>query len=345
MCRITRIGSACLRIGLLLLLAASAAAPAAPSPVLAQIKTRGALRCGVSEGVPGLSAKDAGGRWVGIDADFCRAVAAAALGDPEKVVFVPLKASARFPALMSRTIDLLARNTTWTYRREAGLGLNFVGVLFYDAQGIMVARKNAPKTLAGLKGATVCLEKGSTSATNLAAYSTRNGLDFKPLVIDSYSELQAAFFTGRCQAFSSDMTQLAATRLAAPGGVDAYVIRPERLSKEPLSPVVRNDDPAWATIVRWVLLGLVAAEENGITKRTVREVMNEQQARQVFDTEEAIGKELGIAPGWVLRAVESVGNYGEVFERNFGAGSPLKLERGLNELWTKGGLMYAPPMH
>jgi general L-amino acid transport system substrate-binding protein len=326
------------------LLFAAASAGAAPGETLAQMKSRGTLRCGVSEGIPGFSAKDASGRWSGFDADFCRAVAAAALGDAAKVAFVPLKASARFPALQAGTIDLLVRSTTWTYRREAGLKVRFAGVLLYDGQGFMVSTENAPKGMAGLKGATVCVEKGTTSIQNLVDYSEERGLGMKPLVIDSSAEVADAFFGGRCRAYTADASQLAAARLRAPGGPQALVILPERISKEPLGPVVRGGDDDWLTVVRWVLFALVAAEESGVTRDNVRERMRGPAAQRALAAGDDTSKALGVGPGWAVRAVQSAGNYGEMFERNLGSASPLKLERGLNRLWTRGGLMYAPPM-
>lgn len=309
------------------------------------MKSRGTLRCGVSQGIFGFSAKDASGRWTGFDVDFCRAVAAAALGDAAKVAFVPLKASARFPALQAGTIDLLVRMTTWTYRREADLKARFAGVLLYDGQGFMVPIKNAPNGVAGLKRVTVCVAKGTTSIQNLADYSGERGLGIEPLVIDdSAAGVADAFFAGRCGAFTSDASQLAAARLRAPGGPQAFAILPERISKEPLGPVVRGGDDDWLTVVRWVLFALVAAEESGVTRDNVLQRMRDPAAQRALGADDDTSKALRVAPGWAVRAVQSAGNYGEMFERNLGSASPLKLERGLNRLWTQGGLMYAPPM-
>jgi general L-amino acid transport system substrate-binding protein len=318
-------------------------AQAAPGETLDQVKARGTLRCGVSEGIAGFSIKDGAGRWSGMDADFCRAVAAAALGDAAKVTFVPLRASARFPALRGGQIDLLARNTTWTLEREAGLGVQYAGVIFYDGQGFMVPAKSGVKSPAGLKGATVCVEKGTTSAQRLAGYSAELGLGFKPLVIDSAVEVADAFFAGKCGAVTGDASQLAAERLRAPGGPQGMVILAERISKEPLGPVVRAGDDSWLTLVRWVLHGLVVAEEQGLTQANMRQRMAEPATQRLLGSGEDISRMLDVEPGWGQRAVLSVGNYGEMFERNLGRASPLKLERGLNGLWNKGGLMYAPP--
>lgn len=318
----------------------------AAGETLAQIKSRGTLRCGVSEGIAGFSEKDAAGRWSGLDVDFCRAVAAAALGDAEKVAFVPLPASARFPALQARTIDLLARDTTWTLAREAGLDVQFAGILFYDGQAFMVPTASPAKAVAQLNGAVICVEKGTTHERNLAEYFAGHGMSVKPLVIDSAIEVAAAFFAGRCAAYTSDASQLAAVRLRASGG-RTFRILPDRISKEPLAPVVRSGDNAWLTLVRWVLFALIAAEENGITRDNVLALRDGPRGaglRRALGAEGELGKALGTDPDWSLRAVQSVGNYGEMFERNLGSRSWLKLERGLNRLWSQSGLMYAPPM-
>ena len=323
------------------------AGPVPAGEVLTSVKTRGVLRCGVSEGVAGFSQRDAAGRWQGLDADFCRAVAAAVLGDGEKVEFVPLKASARFPALQARRVDLLARNTSWTLTREAILKVRFPAVLFFDGQAFLVPIGAGISAPTQLKGATVCVEKGTTHERNLARYAKRQGLSFTPLVIDSAPEVAAAFFAGRCDAYTSDASQLAAARAQAPGGPDRYLILPERISKEPLAPVVWGDDPEWTTVVRWVLFILVLAEEEGITSNNldVRATADVGQIASLSDDEkELLGQALGITKGWALRAVAAVGNYGEMYERNLGPGSALHIERGPNRLWTQGGLMYAPPV-
>lgn len=331
---------------LALVLVAWPAPCAAAGETLEQIKSRGTLHCGVSEGIAGFSEKDASGRWSGLDVDLCRAVAAAALGDPAKVTFVPLRASARFPALQSRRVDLLARNTTWTLAREAGLEVQFAGILFYDGQAFMVPTASAVKKVAQLNGAVVCVEKGTTHERSLTDYFAGHGLSVKPLVIDSAPEVADAFFAGRCAAYTSDASQLAGVRLRASGG-RTFRILPERISKEPLAPVVRSSDPAWLTLVRGVLFALIAAEENGVTRdnvRALREGAGAAGVRRALGAEGELGKALGVDPDWALRAVQSVGNYGEMFERNLGGESWLKLERGLNRLWSQGGLMYAPPM-
>ena len=237
---------------------------------LAKIRATGEVRCGVSEDLRGFSQKDAQGRWTGLNVDFCRAVAAAALGDAEKVDFVPLRASARFLALKSGEIDLLLRNTTWTLEREVGLGVHFVGTLFYDGQTVMVPHDSKVSHIAELNGATMCIEKGTNHDENLTDYFRAHGLTYQPLILDSLAEVQEAFFAGRCQAYTSDLSQLAAVRAGAPGGPERFVILPELIAKEPLSPVVRRGDEEWFTLVKWVLFALIEAEERGVTRDNVR---------------------------------------------------------------------------
>lgn len=322
------------------------ALPAIAGDTLAQVKSRGTLRCGVSQGIAGFSAKDESGHWSGLEVDFCRAVAAAVFGSAEKTTFVPLRASERFPALKSGAIDLLARSTVWTLSREAGLKVQFPGILFYDSQGFMVPATSGVKSVAQLNGATICVEKGTTQERNLTDHFAAHGLSVKPLVIDSPTEVADALFAGRCKAYTSDVSQLAVSRLRAPAG-QTFDILPERISKEPLGPVVRGGDDGWLTLVRWVLFALIAAEEGGITRdnvREIRETTRHPAHRRALGVEGGFGPMLGTDQNWALNAVESVGNYGEMFERNLGVHSPLHLERGLNRLWTQGGLMYAMPV-
>jgi general L-amino acid transport system substrate-binding protein len=329
---------------LLLVTVGTLPAYAAEGDTLALVKARGALRCGVSEGIAGFSAKDPSGHWSGIDADFCRAVAAAALGSADRVVFVPLKASARFPALQGGGIDLLARNTTWTLLREGALKIQFAGVLYYDGQAFMVPKGGDAKTITALAGATVCVEKGTSSENQLPEYFAAKGLNVKPLVVDDATKVADAFFAGRCAAYTADASQLAAARLRAPGGPQAYVILPERISKEPLGPAVRGNDENWLILVRWVLFALVAAEEGGVTRDNVQQRMRDPLVQRALSAGVQVSQALGVEPGWTVRAVQSVGNYGELYDRNLGSRSQLNLERGLNRPWTQGGLMYAPPM-
>lgn len=331
----------------LLILALAVSLSSKAGEVLDNVKSRGQLRCGVSEGIPGFSARDAGESWRGLDIDFCRAVAAAVLGDPDKAQFVPLAASARFPALQARKIDLLLNNTTWTLTREAVLKVQFPGILFYDGQGFMVPAAAGISQITDLNDATICVEKGTTNQRNLIAYFKAHGGSVKPLVIDSAPEAAAAFFEGRCRAYTSDAGQLAAMRLRAPENPQDFVILPERISKEPLSAVVWAGDSEWNTVVRWVLNILILAEEYGVTRDNLDAVIAENQnplVRRSTDERDRIAQALGIEPHWGARAIRAVGNYGEMYERNVGRDSPLKIERGLNRLWTQGGLHYAPPL-
>jgi len=312
---------------------------------LARVKSRKVLRCGVSEGLIGFSVKDPAGEWTGLDVDFCRAVAAA-VGERVKVQFVPLFASARFPALQADEIDLLVRNTTWTLGREAFLGVQFAGILFYDGQGFMVPRRGKVRRIADLKGATICVVKGTTSEQNLADYFRAHGWTYQPLVLESVAEIRDALVSGRCQAYTSDASQLASVRMEVPEGTKRYTILPDLISKEPLGPVVRRGDEEWFTLVRWVLLALIQAEELGITRenvRALRDTSTDPAVQRLLGKTGGFGKALGVDNDWVVRVVGTVGNYGEMFERNLGRESVLNLERGLNRLWTQGGLMYAPP--
>jgi len=314
--------------------------------VFTGVRSKGAVRCGVSEGLLGFSLKEPNGRWSGLDVDFCRAVAAAALGDPGKAVFVPLITSARFLALRSGQIDVLARHTTWTLAREAGLGVHFTGILYYDGQGFMVTRKSGIGKIDQLNGATICVETETTSKENLDDYFQARGWKYKPVLVKSPAEAMAAFSGGNCRAYTSDRSQLASARATATGGPGTHLILPGEISKEPLGPAVFRGDEEWFSLVRWVLFALVAAEEYGITRDNVQAKQQEKanlMLQNFFATSDYYSKALGVKPGWAGKTIESVGNYGEIFERNLGSQSPLKLERGLNRLWTQGGLMYAPP--
>jgi len=314
--------------------------------ILNGVKSRGVLRCGVSEGIPGFSEQDPSGRWKGIDADFCRAVAAAVIGDEEKVEFVPLTTAARFPALQARKIDLLARNTTWTLIRETVMGIQFPATLFYDGQTFLVPAESPVKQAPDLQGATICVQKSTTSERNLRAYFKQRGLAVTPLALDSAGDAAKAFFTGRCQAYTSDSAQLAGARLLAPAGRAAYRILPDPISTEPLAPAVWGGDQEWTSMVRWVLFVLIHAEELGITRTLAKDPPDDYFDTLLhWDDQEiaALAKALGVPMGWSLRAVAAIGNYGELFDRNLGPGSEIGLERGLNRLWKDGGLMYAPP--
>ncbi|MFZ1536628.1 MAG: amino acid ABC transporter substrate-binding protein [Chromatiaceae bacterium] len=328
------------------LLLTLAAPPILAGEILEGVKSRGVLRCGVSEGIPGFSEQDPDGRWRGLDADFCRAVAAAVIGNAEKVTFVPLSASERFPALQARKIDLLARNTTWTLVREAVMGVQFAATLFYDGQTFMVPTESPVQRPADLNGATICVQKGTTSQRNLQPYFARQGLSIKPLVIDSAKQAAEAFFKGRCQAYSSDSGQLAGARILAPEGRQAYRILPDLISSEPLAPAVWGGDQQWASMVRWVLFSLIHAEVLGITRSQANNPPSDYFTSMLsWDEREvdSLDKAIGVPKGWGKRVIAAVGNYGELFDRNLGAGSEIGLERGLNRLWLDGGLMYAPP--
>jgi general L-amino acid transport system substrate-binding protein len=314
--------------------------------MIKRVRSKGVLRCGVSEGLPGFSMKDARGQWTGMDADFCRAVAAAVFGDSKKVDFVSLTAAERFPALRNNSIDLLARNTTWTIGREAGLGVQFVGTLYYDGQGFLVRKGGGVTKFSDLKNATICIEKGTTSQANLDDYFRSKGWKYKPIIFESLIKAQEAFFSGQCTSYTSDRSHLAAVRSGIRDGSKTYTILPGQISKEPLGPVVRRGDEDWFTLVRWVLFALIEAEEIGVTQANVRAKVKEKgdpDLERFLGSSGNFGKTLGISNDWTVRIVESVGNYGEMFERNLGRGSPLKLDRGPNRLWNKGGLMYAPP--
>lgn len=312
-----------------------------------QIRSRGELRCGVSEGVTGFSEQDAQGRWQGMDVDFCRALAAAVLGDANKVAFLSSRASERFPLLLSGKVDVLARNTSWTLTREALLQVRFPATLYFDSQGFMVPAASAAQSLKDLQGSTICVQKGSTQALRLPDVLANHEVKAPIKVLDSAQAAADAFFAGQCAAYSSDVSQLAGVRLKAPGGQDGYRILPDRVSKEALGPVVRQDDPAWETLVRWTMHLLVLAEEHGVTAANVGTIAAQGHGaglRMLNQTDDRVARALGVEAAWALNLIRVTGNYGEMFDRNLGAGSALKLDRGLNRLWTEGGLMYAPPV-
>ncbi|MDP1839050.1 MAG: amino acid ABC transporter substrate-binding protein [Reyranella sp.] len=310
------------------------------------IKARGQLICGVSTGVAGFASADSQGKWTGIDVDVCRAVAAAIFGDSEKVKYVPTTAQQRFTALQSGEVDLLVRTTTYTLTRDTALGFDFTGINYYDGQGFMVNKKLGVKSAKELNGATVCVQPGTTTELNLADYFRANKMTFKPVVIEKIEEVRAAFFAGRCDVFTTDASGLYATRAANAPKPEDYIILPEIISKEPLGPVVRHGDNQFADIVRWSLYAMIEAEEYGITSKNVDEMMKSDNPtiKRILGVTPGMGKALGVDEKWVYNIVKQVGNYGEVFERNVGMGSPLKIARGQNELWTKGGLQYAPPI-
>ncbi len=315
-------------------------------PALDKIKQAGTLVCGVNTGLAGFGQPDTQGRYTGLDIDVCKALAAALFGDPGKVKFVPLTAQQRFTALQSGEVDILSRNTTWTLQRDTELGLNFGPVVFYDGQGFMVPKKAGVKSAKELNGATVCVQPGTTTELNLADYFRANKMTFKPLVIEKLDEVQNAYFSGRCDAFTTDRSGLAATRVARAPTPDDHVILPEVISKEPLAPAVRQGDDQWNDIVRWVVYALFEAEEKGITAKNLDEMLksDDPNIKRMLGVTPGTGKALGLDEKWAYNAIKAVGNYGEMFERHVGKNSPLKLDRGLNDMWTKGGLLYAMPI-
>ncbi len=313
------------------------------------VKARGQLICGVGIGTAGFMLADSQGKWVGLDVDVCRAVAAALFGDAEKVKYVPLTAQQRFTALQSGEVDVLSNNTTWTLTRDTALGFDFTAVTYYDGQGFMVNKKLGLKSAMELNGATVCVAPGTTTELNLADYFRANKMTFKPVVIEKVDDVRAAFFSGRCDVYTTDVSSLYATRAAnvpPPATIADFVILPEIISKEPLGPVVRQGDAQFADIVRWSQYAMLEAEEDGITSKNVDDMLKSDNPniKRILGVTPGMGKALGVDEKWVYNIVKQVGNYGESFERNVGMGSALKIERGLNKLWTQGGLQYAPPI-
>ena len=320
-------------------------APAQAGPTLDKVKASG-LTCGVPTGIPGFGMPDSHGKYRGLDVDVCKAISAAISGDPEKVKYVPLTAQQRFTALQSGEVDILSNNTTWTLQRDTQLGFNFGPVVFYDGQGFMVPKKLGVKTAKELNGATICVAPGTTTELNLADYFRANKMEFKPVVIEKVDELYAAFFSGRCDVMTGDATGLGAQRIGRASNPDDYIVLPERISKEPLAPVVRHGDEEWHDIVDWVVYALFEAEEKGITQKNVDEMAKSDSPdiKRMLGTTPGMGKALGLDEKWAYNAIKAVGNYGEIFERHLGLSTPLKIERGYNNLWTKGGLIYAIPI-
>ena len=321
-------------------------APAQAGPTLDKAKEAGAISCGVQTGVAGFSQPDSQGVYTGFNVDICRALSAALFGDPSKVKFVPLTAQQRFTALQSGEVDVLSNNTTWTLQRDTELGFNFGPVVFYDGQGFMVTKKLGVKSAKELNGATICVAPGTTTELNLADYFRATKMEFKPVVIEKLDELTGAFFSGRCDVYTTDASGLAAVRIARASNPDDYVILPDRISKEPLAPVVRHGDDQWHDIVDWVVYALMEAEEKGISQQNGDDMLksDDPTVKRMLGVTPGMGKALGLDEKWAYNAVKAVGNYGEIFERNLGMGGPLKLDRGLNNLWTKGGLIYAMPI-
>ena len=329
--------------GIVFLLLAASGAPALAQSTLDAVRSRGFVQCGVNTGLAGFAQPDSKGVWRGIDVDLCRAVAAAVFGDAAKVRFTPLTSQQRFTALQSGEVDILARNTTWTLSRDTGLGLNFAGVNYYDGQGFMVPKKLNVKSAKQLDGATICVQPGTTNELNLADYFRANRMKFKPVVIEKLEEVLSAYFSGRCDAYTTDQSGLVALRASRAPNPAEHVILPELISKEPLGPAVRHGDDRWFDIVKWSLFATIEAEELGLTSKNIdAQAKGGNPAIQRFvGASGELGRMLSLDNRWAYNIVKQVGNYGESFDANL---KPLGFERGLNRLWSQGGLMYAPPV-
>ena len=316
---------------------------------LEAIQERGVLRCGVNTGLAGFGIPDSRGDWTGLDVDYCRAISAAVFGDPDRVEYIPLNAQQRFLALQSGEVDVLSRNTTWTLTRDTSLGLNFTAVTFYDGQGFMVRAELGVSSALELDGATVCVQPGTTTELNLSDFFRKNNMTFEPVVIESLSEVVGAYLAGRCDVYTTDASGLAATRSSF-GFPEIHVILPEIISKEPLGPVVRHGDDQWLDIVKWVIFATLEAEENDIDSTNVDSLLSDNPEaldpviQRLLGVSPGMGENLGLSEDWAYNIIKHVGNYAEIFERNVGVNTPIGLERGLNALWTNGGLMYAPPI-
>jgi general L-amino acid transport system substrate-binding protein len=320
-----------------------ATAPAPASLTLDAVRQKGFVQCGVNTGVAGFSAPDSKGVYTGIDVDLCRAVAAAVFGDSTKVRYTPLTAQQRFTALQSGEVDILARNTTWTITRDTSLGLNFVGVNYYDGQGFMVHRRLNVKSAKQLNGATVCVQPGTTTELNLSDYFRANRMTFKPVVIEKLDEVLNAYFAGRCDVYTTDHSGLISTRASRAPKPEDHIILPEIISKEPLGPAVRHGDDRWFDVVKWAMFAMLEAEEMGLTSKNIDQQAESQNptVQRFVGASGDIGKMLSLDNKWAYNIVKQVGNYGESFDANL---KPLGFERGLNRLWNQGGLMYAPPI-
>ncbi|GHF00921.1 amino acid ABC transporter substrate-binding protein [Aliiroseovarius zhejiangensis] len=325
---------------------AGMAAGASAAATLDDVKARGKLNCGVTTGLVGFAAPDANGKWEGFDVDFCRAVAAAVLGDANAVEFVPTTGKTRFTALASGEVDMLARNTTWTLSRDVDLKFDFVGVNYYDGQGFLVSKEMGVSSAKDLDGATVCIQTGTTTELNLADFFRANNISYEPVPIETNAEGQQQYLAGACDTYTTDASGLAATRATFENPQD-HVVLPEIISKEPLGPLVRHGDNEWADIVRWTLNALISAEELGITSTNIGELSaapgDNPEINRLLGTEGNLGEMLGLDADWAKRAIMAGGNYGEVFAKNIGESTPIALARGLNAQWKDGGLIYSPP--
>ncbi len=326
---------------------AGLAATAASAATLDDVRARGKLNCGVSTGLPGFSNPDANGNWQGFDVDFCRALAGAVFGDAAAVEFVPLTTQTRFTALSSGEVDVLARNTTWTFSRDTDLKLDFIGVNYYDGQGFMVPKSLGVSSAKDLDGATVCIQTGTTTELNLADFFRANNISYEPVPIETNAEAQQQYLAGACDVYTTDASGLAATRATFEAPAD-HVLLPEIISKEPLGPAVRHGDNDWADIARWTLNALISAEELGVTSANVAELSaaatNNPEVNRLLGTEGELGAMMGLDAKWGVNAIAAGGNYGEIFERNIGENTPIGLARGLNAQWTEGGLIYSAPI-
>jgi general L-amino acid transport system substrate-binding protein len=333
-----------LRAVLLPLVAAAVATPAAFADTLADVRAKGHVQCGVSQGLPGFSNFNDAGEWSGLDVDMCRAVAAAVFGDASKHKVTPLSAKERFTALKSSEIDVLTRNTTWTMSRDTNHG-DFAGVNYYDGQGMMVRKSLGVKSALELGGASICTNTGTTTELNIADYFRANNMEYELVAFENTSEVNAAYVSGRCDVFTTDQSGLYAERLKFPDK-DKHMVLPEVISKEPLGPMTRNGDSKWTDIVRWSHNAMVNAEEMGVTSANVDSMKSGKNPAvlRLLGVEGSFGEDLGLSKDWAFNIIKQVGNYGESFERNVGVNTPLGISRGLNQLWTKGGLMYAPPV-
>jgi general L-amino acid transport system substrate-binding protein len=317
----------------------------ANAAVLDQVKSKSFVQCGVSQGLPGFSSPDDKGSWTGLDVDVCRAIAAAIFDDATKVRYTPLTAKDRFTALQSGEIDVLSRNTTWTLSRDTSLGLNFAGVSYYDGQGFLIRKDKKVSSALELSGASVCTQTGTTTELNVADFFRARNMKYEVVAFTTADETIKAYEAGRCDVFTSDVSQLYAMRLKLANTAD-HVVLPEIISKEPLGPVVRHGDDQWFDIVKWVLFAMLNAEELNVTQKNLDEQLKSPnpEIKRLLGAEGNFGEQLGLTRDWVVRIVKKVGNYGESFDRNVGAGSKLGIERGLNRLWNKGGIQYAPPI-
>jgi general L-amino acid transport system substrate-binding protein len=320
-------------------------ASASAAQTLNTIKTRGILNCGSNTGMAGYGIADRQGNWTGFDVDFCRALAAAIFDDPNKVKFIPTTGQNRFTALQSGDVDVLNRNTTWTIARDTSLGLNFTGATYYDGQGFIVRKSLKVASALELNDAAVCVSQGSTTELNLADYFRANKMKLKTATFATIDEAVKAYEAGRCDAFTTDQSGLYAQRLQFAHPED-HMVLPEIISKEPLGPSVRHGDDQWFDIVKWVHFAMLNAEEAGVTSKNVNEMLKSENPdiKRLLGTEGNYGEQLGLTKDWAFRIIKHVGNYGEVFERNIGESTALKMKRGLNALWTKGGLQYGPPI-